>query len=610
VKGLATWLVAGVIVVTGSVVHGRTADAVTAPAFPSSPVQAAPPAGSVSDGAAASAATAGIDDALEVIRGRLDPPLGDADREETVELFLSGSWRLRDGTVVDLTDGVPWDGRSTMTTSQLRLLHSLLIVHDLVEGGPVGIEAALRLVEAWDAANPRGAAATRMAWHDETTARRTTALVRLHDALCRAPDGDGDGTRRAWIQLLIEQHLALLLDDGFHATGTNHGMFQDRAALVASAYLAIRTGESEASQAAWSTARDRLVDYYRATVRDEGVHLEHAPAYHQVIAASARRDGAFLAAFGDHGAARTLADAHTRMRRYATHVIQPDGTWPLVSDTFPTQGPQRSLWDDPGYRYAASRGAEGRPPAARAVAFEDAGYVIMRDRWTGDGEATYLHFTAAYHSDYHKHADDLSVWLYHDGPLLTELGPQGYAMDDPLVRCAYSAAAHNIVTVDGAELPRVDDRVGRTRLVAVDLDSDVWTATGVNERLDGIVLERRVSYDPAGGLLEVTDRVRTPQRRALRLRWHLDPSVTVSGGAGDTVTLARPDREPVRASFRSDTPFDLEVLGPDAGSCAGLRFGGEEAMVTSTLELRTAPVRAIELVSRFELPRAAAPPPR
>jgi hypothetical protein len=602
-RRVSTWFVAAVLLLAASVAHGRPVAHVPAVPHVSSPsVPTAGSAGAASSLIPALPAASELDEALETIRGRLDPALGEVDRERTVRMLLSGRWQLRDGTVVDLADGVPWDGRATMSTTQLRLMHSLLIVHDLVEHGPEGIEAALGLVGSWEAANPRGAAAHHMAWHDETTARRTSALVRLHDALCRAPAVVEGGAHRAWIQRLLEQHLTLLLDEGFHATGTNHGMFQDRAALVASAYLTVRLGGSGTSQVAWSTARDRLVAYYRTTVRAEGVHLEHAPAYHQVIAAAAQRDGAFLAAFGDHEAAKVLTDAHARMRRYATHVVQPDGTWPLVSDTFPTQGPHRSLWDDPGYRYAASGGEEGLPPAERAVAFPGSGYVIMRDRWASDGEATYLHFTAAYHSDYHKHADDLSVWLYHDGPLLTELGPQGYTMDDPLVRCAYSAAAHNVVLVEGVELPRVDDRVGRSRLVAVDLDSEVWTATGVNERLDGISIERQVAYDPVAGILEVTDRVRTRQRRSLRLRWHLDPSVTLGGTGEGDLTLARPGREPVRATFRSDAPFDLTVLGPDGSSCAGLRFGGDEPMPTTTLELRTAPGRATELVSRFELP--------
>jgi hypothetical protein len=541
---------------------------------------------------------------LDAVRGRLDNPLrGDASLE-VVDALHAGELTLRSGDALDVADGVPWGGwEEGTTTSELRLLHSLLIVHDLVEVGRTeDLDRAVELVRDWAAANPREAPADPMAWHDETTARRTSALVRLHDGLAEREAEDPDGQRRAGLRELIADHLALLLDDDFHSTGTNHGMFQDRAALAAAEYLRLREGASQLTDRGWTIARERLLDYYRDFVSGDGVHLEHAPAYHQLIAAAARRDGGFFADLGDEEAAEVLADLHAGMVGYATHVIQPDGTWPLVSDTFGDDAPQVSLWDDPGYRYAATGGAEGRAPDELAVVYEDADYVIMRDRWTDDGRATYLHFTAAYHTDYHKHADDLSVWLYHDGPLLTELGPQGYTMSDPLVQCAFSADAHNIATVAGLELPRTDDRKGDTGLLDVDLSGPVWSASGVNERLDGARLERRVDYDPSAGVVEVTDLIETVEPRAVRLRWHLDPSVTADL-EGETLTLVREGLDDVVGTITSDGELTGALLRDDAERCAGLRFGGGEPEPTTTVEFTTARQRRTEIVSRFELTR-------
>lgn len=544
---------------------------------------------------------------LETIRRRLDSPLGDADRVIALEALAADTWLLRDGTLLDVSAGVPWGGGEGATTSQLRLLHSLLLVHDLVATDvPQDLDTAFELVEDWAASNPRQSPAHHMAWHDETTARRTTALIRLHDGYVRAEASaeiDPGGDRRGQLESLISSHLELLLDDEFHATGTNHGMFQDRAALLASAYLAHRSGSTSETDRAWSIASARLVEYYQSAISDEGVHLEHAPAYHQLIAASARADGEFLTALDDPAAGAVLAAAHADMVRYATHVVQPDGTWPLVSDTFSDQTPRLSLWDEPEYRYAASAGDQGHPPDDLAVAFEDAGYVIMRDRWTDDGLATYLHFTAAYHTDYHKHADDLSVWLYHDGPLLTELGPNGYSMDDPLVQCAYSDDAHNIATVDGLDLPRTDDRIGATRITTSDLTGDRWTATGINERIDGVAFERDIAYEPAAGIVEVVDRIQNDRPRAGRLRWHLDPTVTATpGGTDHELLLTRSGHEPVTVQFSSDAAIEVDILEADADDCVGLRFGGGEPTATTALEIRTEIGRSIELTSRFELP--------
>jgi hypothetical protein len=540
---------------------------------------------------------------LEAIRARLDQPVrGDAGVAAADEL-REGRWRLRDGAVVEVAGGVPWGGGWPGGTSraQLRSLHGLLIVHTLVATGRDGdVDLAESLVADWVAANPREAPVDPMAWHDETTARRTSALVRLHDAL-HTGDRDRDGTRRAAIREQLALHLEALLDDDFHATGTNHGMFQDRAALAASAYLDVREGPSELTDRGWDVARERLLDYFRVAVLAEGVHREHAPAYHQTIAVAGLGDAALLRALGDDEGADELSTTVAAMVPYATHVVQPDGTWPLVSDTFPRGRPTATLWDDPGYRYAATAGQEGAAPTERAIAFPEAGYVIMRDGWTDDGRATYLHLTAAYHTDYHKHADDLSLWLYHDGPLLTELGPQGYDYDDPLVQCAYSDDAHNVATVDGLELPRTDGRHEDTRLTRVDLDGPTWRAAGVNERIDGVDFEREVAYDPEAGVVEVTDRVRTDVDRAVRVRWHLDPSVTARV-SGDEVELIRDDRDPVRGVFEAPGELDLRVLGPDTEGCTGLRFGEDEPVETSTLELHTEPRTVTEVVSRFELP--------
>lgn len=543
------------------------------------------------------------EDRLAAVVSRLDSPIGGERSLEVADAFADGLLLLRDGTRVELTDGRgPWGGwEPESNVSQLRLVHSLWVVHDLVETGrPPDLALALDWVTQWATENPRRAPAHHMAWHDETTARRTTALVRLHDAYRRSPDADPGAGIRTRLRRLIEEHVDLLLDDDFHATGTNHGMFQDRAILAATGYLEVVDGATRYTAGAWEAASTRLLDYYRRSMVGD-VHREHAPAYHELIAASALRDGRFLEAFGHQGA-QELADLHARMVTYATHVIQPDGTWPLVSDTFVEDRPAASLWGDhPDYRFAVTRGADGEPPAERAVAFQDAGYVIMRSGWTTDATGTYLHFTAAYHTDYHKHADDLSVWLYHDGPLLTELGPRGYDWSDPMVTCAYSADAHNIATVDGVELPRTDDRVGYTALTDVDLTGNPWTATGVNQRLPGVTAQRDLAYDHEHDVVTVTDRLTTADARTFRLRWHLDPSVAVTVD-GTTLTLRRDGLPPVVGRIAADADLEIELLGPEPDRCAGLRFGQPEAIPTTTIEVRTTvPRREVRFTSRFEL---------
>lgn len=178
---------------------------------------------------------------LTVLRTRLDGPDRDRDPRQVFEDLDGGQLSLRRFGEVPVSDGVPWHGgwSEGVTTSHLRVLHSLLIVNDLVA---VGTAEALALAEEhvldWRDANPPDAPAHPMAWHDETTARRALALVQLHDAKIERGVAD-EGDQGALVELITE-HIELLASDEFHSTGTNHGMFQDRALLVATAYLCAR----------------------------------------------------------------------------------------------------------------------------------------------------------------------------------------------------------------------------------------------------------------------------------------------------------------------------------------------------------------------------------
>jgi hypothetical protein len=170
---------------------------------------------------------------LDAVRGRLDNPLrGDASLE-VVDALHAGELTLRSGDALDVADGVPWGGwEEGTTTSDLRLLHSLLIVHDLVEVGRTeDLDRAVEHVDDWADANPRERARHRMAWHDETTARRDhRADPAPRRWLERRPRIRTDSAVNG-LERRLADHLALLLEDDFHSTGTNHGMFQDRAAL-------------------------------------------------------------------------------------------------------------------------------------------------------------------------------------------------------------------------------------------------------------------------------------------------------------------------------------------------------------------------------------------
>ena len=216
------------------------------------------------------------------------------------------------------------------------------------------------------------------------------------------------------------------------------------------------------------------------------------------------------------------------MAEYATFVIKPDGTWPLIADTFVTNYPSRTLWQDNlYYQYALSQGKEGEKPLEVDKVFMDAGYAIFRDEWSIGPFGTYLFFTAAYHTHYHKHSDDLSLWLYHNRDLIVESGPYGYNLSDDTTQFAYSSFAHNTLIVNDKGLPRVDGKYDSTYLVEANIDDEnISYVKGINKRYDNVTHERSLTYNRLNNQVSIIDNINSNQVNNYKLLWHIAPGIT------------------------------------------------------------------------------------
>jgi hypothetical protein len=496
---------------------------------------------------------------------------------------------------------VEWSDKAGRGRSFQRWLHAHLIVADLAvlarEGDAEAGRLGMAIVDHWVAANPRHRPADPMAWHDETTALRTRHLLTLHEVVT--------GTDRARLETLLRSHVQLLLDDSFHRAGTNHGMFQDRAIL---AWASSPAASGSLRTTATATATRRLLAYFDGIVSPDGVHLEHSPAYHQVIFANLNRFHDFYTATGDVTTASRLAKVRASLLRYATHVLQPDGSFPMVGDTMTVNVPTLRLSADPHYRFAVTAGREGTAPVDTDAFFPHAGYAIMRDRWAPGPGGTYLHFTAAYHNRYHKHADDLSVWLYHHGELLTEAGAHGYEFGTPFVNYGYGASSHNTVLVDGAGIPAPDGRTSAVKLLSAARSGAVSTASGQSGRLPHGTWQRDLRYDRAGATVTVTDRVALDRSRALTLLWHTAPGVTTHVSSGGEVTLARKGviAARMRVTTEAGTVVSPTIKRGARSPYAGWRLGGGTPTPVDTMSFRHSG-RQARFVTQIRL--ADQPPP-
>jgi len=485
-----------------------------------------------------------------------------------------------------------------------RYVHGFLFLGDLpahlAAAGPAdraGAEYVLDLLQRWDELY-QPESWQPMAYHDETTAQRLISTMAV------LPHLEALGPAAAfWLQDFLDRTGDLLALDSFHAGPNNHGMFQDIALLTYAALAGWRP--VGVRRAFLSKADERLMRYFRESFTVEGVHVENAPNYHILVARHLKEHRDLSAAVGlPH--ADELGESLRRAVAYATHAVTPSGDYPLVSDTQPTSiAPvARGVFGDAGFVYAATGGAQGTAPQERALVLPHSGYAIYRSAW-GDPDATYVYFSAAYNSGYHKHSDENSFWLRSGGrDLLAEAGPNGYAYADPFTRFAYSQHAHNTLVVDGHSTPRTDDRAGEVSLTCDYEGPDGLRVVGRNGRHHDAVHERTLEIAELGNgptWLRVTDVVTASAEHVYDIFWHVGPDLDVTLRP-DGFDLTHEGRPQLGLTFVADRPVALTVhvgegpprpLGwrfprfgqPVPSPVVRMRLSGADARVASTIDL-------------------------
>ena len=99
------------------------------------------------------------------------------------------------------------------------------------------------------------------------------------------------------------------------------------------------------------------------------------------------------------------------MEDYLAYLINPDGFLPILGDSNPTRlySIHINKVTSDKLKYVISKGKR-RDKTRNDAFYPDGGMAIFRKMWDVDTPFYFL-FTAAYHSNVHKHADDLSFLL-------------------------------------------------------------------------------------------------------------------------------------------------------------------------------------------------------
>lgn len=378
-----------------------------------------------------------------------------------------------------------------------------------------------RIVSSWTKQYPISDYA-RHPWpyHDHGTAIRAFHLLNFWNAFQTSRVNTDPAFSQLFAKTLYE-HAALLAKASFYKPNNNHGIFQDMA-LTAIA----ETHQAFERSSEWrSLATTRLTKQLNHSLSADGVHLEHSP-YYQIYMYDT------LSRFNDWAAANRFSLSN-RMRDVRdmpialTYMLKPNGTLPMFGDSPSLVHHSETvphIERYPHLLYAMSNGTRGTAPTIRVGRLADQ-YAFFRQHWGGRSgsfrDAVHVMMTAGYHSNVHKHADDLSIDVSGYGrDFIVESGRYAYT-SRPERQVVLPAAAHNTVHVSGQSFRLSADNLRRSRITAVGVASTQWTATGTNSLIgNGMTHTRRLAYDLDGTIL-VYDRITSPVTASFVQRFHL-----------------------------------------------------------------------------------------
>ncbi|WP_214708306.1 MULTISPECIES: alginate lyase family protein [unclassified Exiguobacterium] len=389
-----------------------------------------------------------------------------------------------------------------------------------------------RIVTSWTKQYPAGNY-KRYPWpyHDHGTAIRTFHLLNFWNEFRSSTVNTDPAFSQLFAKTLYE-HATLLATPSFYKPNNNHGMFQDMAlTAVAETHLSFYRSSS------WrSLATNRLTQQLSHSLSTDGVHLEHSPFYQIYLYDT-------LARFNDWAAANRFALSSRMgdvkdMPGVLTYMLKPNGTLPMFGDTpsivhRPDAIPYVERY--PHLYYAMTQGKSGAQPSTRVGKLSNQ-YAFFRQHWGGNAgpfhDAVQVMMTAGYHSNIHKHADDLSIDLYGYGrDFIVESGRYAYT-NRPERKVVMQAAAHNTVHVAGQNFKLTPSNLRRSQITSVGASSTQWTAAGTSGLLgQGMTHTRRLAYDRDGTVL-VYDDITSPTTASFVQRFHLGTGLNrVSSGS-------------------------------------------------------------------------------
>jgi hypothetical protein len=500
------------------------------------------------------------------------PPLGAANLEGARRV-LEGRFRYI-GEEYRLDDAFSWTVNPSRDKEWQIAWHKHYFCPDLVHayavtGEPAYLRRFAQLVGSWLAEMGTGFIAQSDA---QVEAKRVeswiTALTLLRDVRWRGIVDDA----------LLERWVARMGEEALYISRhlkrvRNHRTFQLSSVFA----VGVLFGELEHAAELRELGRELLTENLLTDLLADGVHVEQSTHYHQLVTETAVGFVELSLANGIPVEPALLDRLHGALR-FCAWAQWPDAGLPLVNDSDtgdlrPVLARGARLFDDPELLWAATLGAEGAPPPARAHDFERSGYVVLTDDWDAAPEARQhvLYDCALLGEGSHSHYDLFSFTYYAGGgPFVVDPGRFTYSSDPDADGVDWrhhfkSTAAHNTVAIDGRDQTRYLSRTkhgpdvaieGRTVALGGELD---WVRARAVSAEYAPVHERVLAY-PARRYLLIVDRIEMLDGAAHRcdLRFHFDDALAPLLDASGAVAHATTERGAVHCLVAGGGDVALE----------------------------------------------------
>lgn len=336
----------------------------------------------------------------------------------------------------------------------------------------------------------------------------------------------------------ISRTAEYLADPNHYQPHMNHGTNQLAALLMISQSFPDLPG----SRGWLDLARKRLDVQLQQIIDADGVLIENSPYYDFYELDKFWQIYRYGQELGLDLSPR-LEPTLKKMIRYATYILQPDGSVPLLgaslAKTINHSGSFRQMAEtDPQFQYALTRGEQGEQPSETSIYFSHAGHTILRSGWEPGPEftqASQMTFNVGDYRTTHSQLDSLGVTLYGNGESL--LPPGGLYTYEPGPMHSYfqGTSSHNAVVVDGQSQAR-----GAARAGPLTTTGGVTYQSAESPVYDGVTNRRTVVMVDKDHYL-VLDRLDSETDRRYEQMWHLFPGAKVTR---DGLTVSGVGRSP------------------------------------------------------------------